>query len=64
MTTCNESIRNAVREHSREILQEALEHGNVSEAADKLREGIREGWLAALRDIHTPDELIGQLASL
>lgn len=61
---CNESIRDAVREYARELLQDSLENGDVFEMADKLREGIRQGWIAALRDIDTPEELVDQLASL
>ena len=62
--TCNESIRDAVREYAREMLQDALENGDAFDMADKLREGIRQGWLAALRDIDTPEESINQLAKL
>lgn len=61
---CNESIRDAVRDYAREMLQDALEHGDVFDMADRLREGIRQGWLAALRDIDTPEESISKLAKL
>ena len=57
-TNCNESIRAAVKDYAAELLRDALENGNVSETADRLREGIRQGWIAALMEIEPPQEFM------
>ena len=54
----NSFLASQIKEIATELILDALENGDAIKTAQKLREDIRQGWLAALDHSGMPADMI------